>query len=820
MYVTLLAVYLVLLHRYTGQRLVWVGSPVSGRHRPEFARTVGHFADLVVLSATIDPRETFAGLVARVRKTVLEALDHAAFPFRLLVQRLAPARDASRTPLVQALFALYRGQRFTGVETAPLWIGHAGAVVPFGPLRWESMALESGTSQFDVSLLVTEAPRGLAATLEFDARLFAPETAGRLLAHFVRVAELVSARWDRPLLEMQTLHDHERSRILYDWNATRAAYERDVLLHELVERQAARSPGACALLFGDDRLSYAALMERAGTLARRLQAIGVGPDSRVGVCMHRSIDLLVGLLAILRAGGAYVPVDPDYPEAYLRELIQDSGMAVLLAQEDTRERVRALGIPWIDVTSGAAHGRAMEGAARAPQRPSPLDLAYVIYTSGSTGKPKGVMNTHAGICNRLQWMQDAFRLDETDTVLQKTPLTFDVSVWELFWPLTAGARLAIAKPGGHRDADYLVGAIRAHEVTTVHFVPPMLRVLLEAPDLSGCTTLRRVICSGETLPEATQRRFGERLGAELFNLYGPTEAAVDVSWWPCRPGTGDARVPIGRPIANVRLHVLDENLEPVPPGAKGQIFIGGVALARGYLNRPDLTAERFVPDPFGDEGAGRLYATGDIGRHRADGAIEFLERSDHQVKIRGFRVELDEVASAVRRCHGVRDCVVVRVDAANGSDMLAAYVVADPTVTRTSLKQRLAALLPEFMVPASIVLLDALPLAASGKVDRQKLPPPSRAADGDLEYVAPRTALEAAVSRVWAQAFDVPQVGVDDNFFDLAGHSLLAMEIVTRLNHEFQVNLPLALLLSGAPSVALVAKALADQLGERSRELV
>ena len=492
----------------------------------------------------------------------------------------------------------------------------------------------------------------------------------------------------------------ERRRVLEDWNATAVAYPAAQVLHELVAAQVARTPEAIAVVFEDEQLTYAELDRRANQLAHCLNALGVRAETRVGICMERSLELVIGLLGILKAGGAYVPLDPGYPAERLAFMLQDARPSILLTQHHL-----VADLPAHDATLLCldTDWRRIATVPTDPliNRATPDSIAYVIYTSGSTGVPKGAMNTHRGICNRLLWMQATYALTADDHVLQKTPFSFDVSVWEFFWPMLAGARLVMARPGGQRDRAYLCALIAQHAITTLHFVPSMLRVFLEEPGLGALVSLRRVICSGEELSADLQQRFFAQLDAELHNLYGPTEAAIDVTFWACEPRASDRVVPIGHPIANTQIYILDAAGQPVPIGEPGELYIGGAGLARGYLNRPDLTAEKFIPNPFASGGdkktsrqgdketedtigssafilapsSFRLYATGDLARYRADGAIEFLGRRDAQVKLRGFRVELGEIEALLSTHPAVRVCAVVLREDANDDKRLVAYVV-------------------------------------------------------------------------------------------------------------------------------------------------
>ncbi|HEY2292056.1 MAG TPA: amino acid adenylation domain-containing protein, partial [Thermoanaerobaculia bacterium] len=580
--------------------------------------------------------------------------------------------------------------------------------------------------------------------------------------------------------------------LLREWNDTRTDYGAPVCLHQLIEAQVDRAPEAVAVVCEGSSLTYAELDRRASRLAHRLLRLGMQPDSPVGICAERSLELMVGLLAILKAGGAYVPLDPEYPRDRLAYMVDDAlaGLAapLLLTQGRLLPALPATGarIVLLDET-------VEEPETRPRLRVDPDQIAYLIYTSGSTGRPKGVMNSHRGIFNRLLWMQETYRLDASDVVLQKTPASFDVSVWEFFWPLLTGARLVMARPGGHRDPAYLARVIQEEGVTTAHFVPSMLSLFLEAPEAGRCASLRRVVCSGEALSHELQQRFFSRLPCELHNLYGPTEAAVDVTYWACRRDGGPPVVPIGWPVANTRIHLLDADLRPAPAGDPGELHIGGIQLARGYWRRPELTAERFVPDPGAAEPGGRLYKTGDLARHRPDGSVEYLGRIDHQVKIRGVRIELGEIEATLEACPGVRDAVVVVKEAGPGDKRLVAcFVAAAEAPSVAALRAHLRARLPEAMVPSYFAALPELPLTPNGKVDRKALTlrelPREEAAPAPA--AAPRDPAEELLAGIWREVLGGVEAGVTDDFFDLGGHSLLLGQVLVRVRAVFGVDLP------------------------------
>jgi amino acid adenylation domain-containing protein len=591
---------------------------------------------------------------------------------------------------------------------------------------------------------------------------------------------------------LDALPASERRRMLVEWNATRSEYPHEQLMHELFEAQAARSPEAVAVAHGDDQLSYGELNARANRLARHLRRLGARPDARVALCVERSLEMVVGLLAVLKAGAAYVPLDPAYPIERLTYMLEDSAAIAALMHAQVGREIRSMlagtGVPMIDLNADSRHWEGVPDTNpdRASIGLSSEHLAYVIYTSGSTGKPKGVMVPHRGICNRLFWMQRKYNLTGQGAVLQKTPLSFDVSVWEFFWPLMSGARLVMAKPGGHRDRDYLIEEIERRQITAIHFVPSMLQAFLEGEGLDRLLSLSRVFSSGEALPYELKERFFKRLDAELHDLYGPTEASVEVTHWQCRPGGDHQVTPIGRPIANTQIHLIDHHLDPVPLGVSGELHIGGIGLGRGYLGRPELTAEKFTPNPFAEEPGARLYKTGDSARYRADGVIEFLGRIDHQVKIRGLRIELGEIEGALGRHPSVREAVVVVREDQPGENRLVAYLTAisgevlEVSELRGYLKERL----PEYMVPAAYVAMPELPLMSNGKLNRNALPTPEREAYASHSYEAPVGEIETALAQIWAEVLHLESVGRHDNFFAMGGHSLLAIVLIERMRQE------------------------------------
>jgi len=792
-FMVLLAAFEALLHRYTGQDDFCVGTPVAGRRRAETEGLIGFFVNTLALRGDLSGDPSFRGLLGRVRESCLGAYAHQDVPFEHLVEELKPERDLSRSPLFQVMFVLQNAPqdalKLPGVTVTP----------------WD---VETGTSKFDVTLRLTDRDGELHGEIEYSTDLFEEATAERLAAHYQALLHGACADPATAVSQLPLLTKPEREQ-LSRWNATRVNYPQDELLHDLIERQVGRTPDGEAVRCGDHSLSFAELDRRAAVLAARLRALGVGPDVPVGVCMHRSCELVVALYGTLKAGGCYVPLDPDYPTERLAFMLGDSGPPVLLTQSRLADRLpeHAAHTLLLDDDWGAD----AEGSEELPDAGlTPDHLAYIIYTSGSTGQPKGAANIHRAICNRLLWMQDTYRLTEADTVLQKTPYSFDVSVWEFFWPLLSGARLVLARPGGHQDPAYLAELIHDEHVTVCHFVPSMLDAFLREPRLEAtCGSLRDVVCSGEALSYDLQERFFARLSSRLHNLYGPTEAAVDVTSWECRRGDERRIVPIGRPIANIHMRILDRCGQEVPVGVPGELYIGGVGLARGYWKRPELTADKFVKHPA----FGRLYRTGDLGRWLNDGVIEYLGRTDHQVKVRGCRVELGEIEAALREHPAVRDAAALARAESPGDTRLVAYVVpreAAGHISTEALREHLRARLPEYMVPSAVVVLDALPLTPSGKLDRNALPTPNTARSlTDDTYVAPRNEVEEAVARIWIDVLGVERVGAHDNFFDLGGHSLLATQVLSRIRQTFPVDISVRRLFQ-EPTVATLALAVAE----------
>ncbi|MCI0546224.1 MAG: amino acid adenylation domain-containing protein, partial [Candidatus Rokubacteria bacterium] len=629
------------------------------RTRSELEPLIGFFVNSLVLRTDCAGDPPFRSLLARVRSTALAAYAHQDLPFEKLVEALHPERDPSRNPLFQVTFQLF---------TAP------GAPPPPTAAPQRPLPVERGTAIFDLAVSLWHAGPELRGGLEFNTDLFDPPTIARLTAHYTRLLEAIVAQPDLPLSQLPLLSPAERQQLLVDWNQTAAPFPADRCLHDLVEAHVAQRPDALAVVAPAAALSYAELDQRANQLAHHLRRLGIGPDRLVGLCLPRSLDLVVALLGVLKAGGAYLPLDPAYPPERLAFMVHDARAPVLLTHTpllprlaDAPAHLLCLDRDWPLIASHPTHR---------PHSPvSPHHLAYVIYTSGSTGAPKGVMIPHRALVNHMCWMRDAFPLGEGDRVLQRTPFSFDASVWEFWAPLMAGARLILMEPQAHPGGADVLAAVIRHEVTVLQLVPSLLRILLEERDLERCVSLRQVFCGGEPLPGDLAERFLARTKADLHNLYGPTETTIDASVMTCARGRSWAVVPIGRPVSNTQIYLLDRHREPVPIGVAGELHIGGAGLARGYLHRPELTAERFVPDPWSAEPGARLYRTGDLARYLPDGNIAFLGRVDDQLKVRGFRIEPGEIEAALRKHPAVQAAAVAVREDVPGDQRLVGYVV-------------------------------------------------------------------------------------------------------------------------------------------------
>ncbi|MEG3908709.1 amino acid adenylation domain-containing protein [Microcoleus sp. w2-18bC1] len=778
-FMTLLAAFQTLLYRYTGQTDLCVGSPIANRDRPEFKDLIGYFVNTLVLRTCLAGNPSFEDLLSRVRKVTLGAYANRDLPFEKLVEILQPERSLSYTPLFQVMFML--------LDELP--------EIQMEGLRVSPLAVETGITHFDLALFIEKTSSGLIGEWEYNTDLFDDATIARMTGHFQILLEAIAVNPIQPISELPLLTQPERYQLLIEWNNTTIDYPQDKCIHQLFEEQVALTPDAVALVFKGEQLTYGELNRRANKLAHYLQSLGVGPEVLVGICVERSFEMIVGILGVLKAGGAYVPLDPTYPQERLAFMLEDSSVPVLLSQTQLVEL-----LPPNSARVVCVDGDIEKSAFHSSENPSstvtPDNLAYVIYTSGSTGKPKGVLLAHSGLCNLTTAQIQLFNIHSDSRILQFASISFDASIWEIIMALCAGGKLCLGTREQLQSGLTLLQLLREQKITHANLVPSVLAAL---PD-EELPTLENIVVGGEECPPSLVERWAN--GRRFFNLYGPTEATVCATVALC--SDGNQKPPIGRPIANTKIYILDPHNQPVPIGVPGELHIAGVGLAKGYLNRPELTDKKFIPNPFSNEPGSRLYKTGDLARYLTDGNIEYLGRIDDQVKVRGFRIELGEIEAALSQHPNLLSVAVVLREDIPSQKSLVAYAVPlqKPAPTVGDLRHFLKERLPDYMVPSAFVTLESLPLTPNGKVDRKLLPAPdlnSLIHKGD--FVAPRTPTEELLASIWAMVLEVEKVSINDNFFESGGHSLLATQLLSKVSHTFGLNLPLSKLFE-APTVA------------------
>jgi amino acid adenylation domain-containing protein len=800
LFTTILAAFQILLHRYTGREDILVGSPTALRDRQGLEQIVGYLINPVVLRARVAGHMTFKEFFGQVRQTVLAALEHQAYPFSLLIDRLQPTRDASHTPLFQVMFIWDKPRRPAEQRGTPPGAGEPALGADNGQLPIEFFSSGQRGAALDLTLTMFEVGEQLSASVQYNVDLFDASTIARMAGHLRSLLENIVVNPEQRLSALPLLSGAERYQLFREWNDTQKDYPKERCVHQLFESRAGLIPDRVAASFEDEQLTYRGLNRRADRLAHSLRKLGVGPETLVGLCVERSLDMLIGLLGILKAGGAYVPLDPALPRERLSFMLEDARAPVLLTQSHLLENLPEYTghVVCLDVNRETIGSEGTEDPA--PESASD-NLAYVIYTSGSTGRPKGVQISHRAVVNFLHSMRLQPGMTGQDVLLAVTSLSFDIAALELLLPLAVGAQVVIAGRDVASDGTKLVKSLESSGASMMQATPVTWRLLLKA-GWRGDRNLK-ILCGGEALPRELANQLSERC-AVLWNMYGPTETTI---WSAIQQVTpGERGVPIGRPIANTQIYLLDSHMQPVPVGVLGELYVGGEGLGRGYLNRPDLTAVKFVPDPFNNEPGGRLYRTGDLARRLPDGSVDFLQRVDHQLKIRGFRMELGEIEATLDQHPAVQEAVVVAREDQAGEKRLVAYVVARDShagggreqvqfaaerklatpqngtgLSVSELRDFLKEKLPEYMVPSAFVVLDAFPLTPNGKVDRRALPAPNVARPTLAEdFVAPRTPVEKILTELWAGALGIEKVGVHDNFFELGGASIQALDIVAK----------------------------------------
>jgi len=810
LFMTLLAAFKTLLSRYTAQDNIVVGSPIAGRNRVEVENLIGFFVNTLVLRTDLSGDPTFRELLERVREVALGAYSHQDVPFENLVEELQTERDLSYSPLFQVMFTL---------QNVPQ------QALELAGLRLRPLDVDTGTAKFDLTLSMVEGADGLSGQMEYSTDLFDPCTITRMLGHFQILLEGIVADPEQRLSELPLLTEAERHQLLIDFNAPKREYPRGECLHQLFEQQVERAPDAVAVVYQHEQLSYRELNGRANKLAHYLRGLGVGPEVLVGICLERSVEMVVGLLGVLKAGGAYVPLDPSYPQERLSFMLTDTGAPVLLTQArvvkdlpDHRAEVICLDTDWDEIAQESEENLARGATAE--------NLAYLIFTSGSTGQPKGVLISHYNVTRLFDATQELFNFSDGDVWTLFHSCAFDFSVWELWGALLYGGRLVVVPYLTSRSPEEFYDLLCREQVTILNQTPSAFHQLMHVEQFPGAAkelALRLVIFGGEALEVQSLKPWFDRHGDEhplLINMYGITETTVHVTYRPLTAADLNAapRSVTGRPISDLQVYVLDQQRRPVPIGVPGEIYVGGAGLARGYLNCPELTAERFVPDPFRSEDGARLYKSGDLARYLPDGDIEYLGRIDHQVKVRGFRIELGEIEAVLSGHQGVHTSVVIAREDAPGDKRLIAYLVVEqgqsPSISelRSFLKQKL----PEYMVPSAFVMLGEMPLTPNGKVDRRALPEaPNCCLKSETGYLAPRTEVEQKIAAVWRETLGVEKVGINDNFFDLGGHSILIVHVHSKLLRALNVDLSIVNMFQ-YPTISSLAKYLSEELSEQA----
>ncbi|MEH2175037.1 non-ribosomal peptide synthetase [Nostoc sp.] len=800
LFMTMLAAFQTLLYRYTQQEDIAVGSPIANRNRSELEGLIGFFVNSLVLRTDFSGNPTFRELLNRVREVTLGAYSHQDLPFEKLVEELHPERDLSYHPFFQVVFSLQN----TPVEALEL-----------PGLTLSLFEFDSKTAKLDLEFHLWQDLESLKGQMVYSTDLFDDKTITRMLGHFQTLLESIVANPDRCLSDLSLLTEEERQELLIHWNDTKRDYAENKCFHQLFEAQVQETPDAIALnarsanalVFGDEQLSYKELNIRSNQLAHYLKKIGVETESLVGICIERSPQMIIALLAILKAGGAYLPLDPSLPQERLNFILEDAQVSVLLTQEKLLKHFEYFSNPiicidkdWVTITQHSQEN---------PTSCVTFDnLAYVIYTSGSTGKPKGVLLQHRGLSNLAASQIEIFNLQPSNRILQFASLSFDASIFEIVMALQTGATLYLANKESLLPGQPLLKLLREKAITHITLPPAVLAVL----PTESLSALQTIICAGESCPDDIVKRWWNSQ-RRFFNAYGPTEATV----WStiAEISTISEKPPIGRPIANTQIYILDKYLQPLPIGIIGELYISGEGLAQGYLNRPELTLEKFIHNPFSDKKGARLYKTGDLARYRPDGNIEFLGRIDNQVKIRGFRVELSEIETVLSQHESVQKAVVIVKENVSGDKYLVAYIVSNiETQNFTSLLRKfLKEKLPEYTIPKAFVMLDSLPLTASGKVDRLALTELDSSASGliDKTFIAPRTPTESTLAKIWAEVLNIERVGIYDNFFDLGGDSLLTVRLMKDIHKHFERELPLSSLFLN-PTIESLATALSSKV--------
>jgi amino acid adenylation domain-containing protein/non-ribosomal peptide synthase protein (TIGR01720 family) len=778
----MLSCYLLFLRKHSGNSDIVTGIAAAGRSFQGFENVMGYFINPVAINSNIPDEMTFEELVAQTKRKVLYAVDNQYLPFQLVVEKLMHGRDASRSPVFQTFFGL---QRIQGDATIQELIvpGNESAIVEWAGLRLRPYQISQQEGQFDITAEFAEGKDVFSGAFKYNTDLFDRSTVENMAEHFSNLLRQIADNKSKPISDFHLITETEKDLILNKWNNTDISLSGIDFIDELFLKSAAEYSQNIALEFEGKRITYGELHDKVDKLSATLNSKGLGRGHLAAICLERSFEMVIAMLAVLKAGGAYVPVDPDYPEDRIRFMIKDSGAKILITQKKFANYANTDSsvIFSEDFDSFENH----TASSYKDSERSLDDCAYVIYTSGSTGTPKGVAISHRALANHMLWMKDISEFKSTDSVLQKTPYSFDASVWEFYLPLLNGGKLVIAKPEGHMETNYLVELVRKSDVTHIQFVPSLLKLFIAEPGVNSCASLKFVFSGGEALTVDLRDNVFEKLHVRLINLYGPTEATIDSAYYECFANDESSIIPIGKPIYNMKAFVVDSKMNLQPPGIAGELLLGGDGIAIGYVNNPELTSEKFIEDRI-TKSNGRLYTTGDKAKFNHNGELEYLGRIDHQVKLRGFRIELSEIESALRKYNGVKDAYVDIKKDINGRDILAAYLVASNNEEEfiPAVKTSLRGFLPEYMIPGYFRVLDELPYLPNGKVDRKKLPAPEVQERKSDSFTSAKDPIEKTLVRIWEEVLGQSNISINDNFFELGGDSIMSIQIISRAARE------------------------------------
>ena len=789
LFMTMMAAYVVLLHRYSGQEDIVVGTPISGRRRLETEELMGMFLNMLAMRIDVSGNPRFVELMRRVRQEALGGYGNQDVPYDKVVEQVQRERDNSRTPLIQASLVVQH-------EARQQW--------ELGGMRLRSEEVDTGRTKFDISLIVKEEGEEMEVVLQYRKQMYEGRMVERMVRQLERVMEAVVKDEEARVGEIEMMSKEERDEVIEGWNDTRREYGESRCVHEIFEQEAESGADKVAVIFDDQQLTYGELNRRANNLAHRLRELGVGAEVRVGIYVERSMEMVVGLIGIMKAGGAYVPLDVGYPQERLRYILEDTKALVVLTQRELREGVEWAGVEVVELDrEEECKDEEVRRGENVSNETGSGNAAYVIYTSGSTGQPKGVVITHSALVNLLLAMQEEIALGMQDRFFSVTRLTFDIAALELYLPLIIGGQVQVSRELTAASSDFK-HILNDSQATVMQTTPSGWRFLMNA-GWNGEQRMK-LLCGGEAL-ESDLTLDLLKYGADVWNVYGPTETTVWSLLQRLQEAAVGATIPIGRPIGNTQVYILDKFLQPVPVSVAGELYIGGAGLARGYLNRPELTAEKFVPNPFSSAPGERLYRTGDLARYQNDGKLVFLGRIDQQVKIRGYRLELGEIEAVLRQHPEVEQAVVTVKQEADGDKRLVGYIVSrhEPGPSAEQLRGYLKGKLPEYMVPSFWVMMEQMPLTGSGKVDRKGLPEPEIVSGGGEEYREAKTPTEELVGGIWEEVLKVGRVGRKESFFEIGGHSLLAMQVVSRIYQVFHLEIPIRTLFDRATIAELAA---------------